>query len=485
MHYARVRETCGKNKTYMSRLMHTYLILLSLLILLGSATNRVQAQALLPEGFTVLEECPFVVCSEMNDTTQLTLDDSQFNHLATSLVFRVNRIEVDYNQPFFLAFNSSVIEWLKHEHFQIEKIFIRGAASPEGPYLNNKRLGMGRTQNMFEIIEKKLHTPDAPTPRMESQSIIEDYRYLLDLLEADNDPEADTIRALFESVQWDEPRCKIALQRLNNGQTWARLLKDYFPRLRSARIVIWVKRYTEAVEPIPATKPTPLETDSVYALAALDGLHVPEQVFPRIPVVALRTNLVRDLFYMPKYGWAPTLDVQLEYMPLRGHYTANLAFSWSNYRHYDNHHFFQIRDAQVEVRRYFKGSGEYWGPFVGLYAEGIVYGVGLNAEQGWQGEGWGAGLDAGYSLRLTKKGHLRMEFGIKLGYLGSVYDPYVYGNPITGTIDGDYYYNYLGTASKFKKRNHLFTWFGPTDLSIALTYDIIYRPRKKITNQNE
>ena len=65
------------------------------------------------------------------------------------------------------------------------------------------------------------------------------------------------------------------------------------------------------------------------------------------------------------------------------------------------------------------------------------------------------------------------------GAFTTKYDPYVWGNPITGEADGKYYYDYKGTASKFKKRNRVFTWMGPTNLGVQLTYDLIYRKREK------
>ena len=49
---------------------------------------------------------------------------------------------------------------------------------------------------------------------------------------------------------------------------------------------------------------------------------------------------------------------------------------------------------------------------------------------------------------------------------------------ITGDNNKDYYYDFIGNASQFKKRNHQFFWLGPTNAGIHLTYDIIYRKRK-------
>lgn len=429
-------------------------------------------------GFVALEECPFVICSEMNDTAQLRLTNEQFNRIAASLRFKVNSTAVDTTQTFFTLFNDSVVQYLRDQHFQIEQLFIRGAASPEGSYANNQRLGQGRAAQLFDYVEKSLYTPDAPMPKMESETIVEDYRYLVELMEAAGDSDALRVRELFESVQWDERLCKQRLRMLDKGVLWKRLLRVYFPDLRAARVVIWVKRYRE----VPAQRiETPMALLPVRPLDSID-IHVdlqPKVDRFRFPIVALRTNLVRDFFYMPKFGWAPSLDVQLEFFPVYSHYTANMAFTWSNHRHWDTQEFFQIRDGQLEVRRYFRGCGEYYGFFLGAYAQFMKYGVGLDAETGWQGEAWGAGLDIGYSLPLTPKKHLRLEFAMKLGYFGSVLDRYVYGNPVSNEIDGLYYYDFVGAAEDFHKRNTLFTWGGPTDLSIALTYDIIYRTGKR------
>lgn len=195
-------------------------------------------------------------------------------------------------------------------------------------------------------------------------------------------------------------------------------------------------------------------------------------------VLAARTNLVHDLFVMPGFGIAPSPNVQLEYYPRDGHYTYNLGMTWGTVRKWDRHQFWQVRDFQFELRRYFKGHGEFTGMYVGAYAQGDVYGIGLDAKRGWQGEAAGAGLSAGYVLPLNRKGNFRMEFMLSAGAFISRFDPYVYGNPVTGRDDGFYYYDFLGSASTFIRRNHLFQWYGPTNVGISLTYDILYRRTK-------
>ena len=81
-------------------------------------------------------------------------------------------------------------------------------------------------------------------------------------------------------------------------------------------------------------------------------------------------------------------------------------------------------------------------------------------------------------MKLNRSGSLRLEVSAQVGAFVTKYDPYVWGNPVTGTITGDYYYDFTGRSSDFKKRNHRFFWLGPTNFGIHITYDIIYRKRK-------
>lgn len=441
----------------------------------------------LPEGFKVLPDYPFVIIAEYGVDPDLQISDSLFNALAVGVKFRVNRTDINPKSEFFQIYNEKVLPLLFGQHVRLHKLFIRGAASPEGPYLNNRRLSIGRSKALSDLIGSDLQKAfgEGKPLNTDSQTITEDYGYLIDLMREANDPDYETVRDIFENAHHDEPATKVALQKAQGGKLWNRLYAQYFDRLRTARIVLLVS----CCRP----KLPPLDTEVSLLPTGPGASPIAERMFPvdyfrqsdnqttRRHLLALRTNLLADGFYMPQFGWAPSLNAQLEYYPLDGHYTYNAGFTWSNHRHWQDKEFFQIRDAQLELRRYFKGGGEFTGTYLGLYAQGSVYGIGLSGTKGWEGEGGGAGLSLGYVLPISKKGAWRLEFMIAAGLYISRYDPYVYGNPITGTIDGDYYYNYFGSASSFKKRNHRFTWMGPTQFGIQLTRDILYR-RKKVVS---
>lgn len=437
------------------------------------------------QSYRSLDDYPFIIILRAETPLEdLNMTDSLFNSISTDIQFVVNKTDLNYKADFFRLFENEVLPLLKDENVAIQQLFIRGAASPEGPYLNNQRLGRERTQVLLDYIRKATSSADAERSfEVAASSVTEDYARLVDLMEEAGDKDARRVRELFESCGWDELQCKTLLGKIDGGALWNRLLHTYFPRLRATRVVFVFREAGLGKELEKAGLP-----QGVYAVthSAPSGIQIPdfsssvvENVTPdysRRHLLAVRTNLIRDFFYMPRFGFAPSLDVQLEYYPLGGHYTANASFTWSNHRHWDDQKFFQIRDAKLELRRYFKGDGSFTGLYAGIYGEGAVYGIGLGPDTGWEGEAWGGGLDLGYVVPINRKGNLRLEFNVSAGYIGSVYDPYVYGNPVTGsTDDGLYYYDYTGSPKNFVRRNHLLTWFGPTDLGVSLTYDILYR----------
>ena len=196
-------------------------------------------------------------------------------------------------------------------------------------------------------------------------------------------------------------------------------------------------------------------------------------------MIALRTNLLHDFLYVPQFGFAPGANIQAEYYPESGNYTFNAGFTFTNHRHWSSQKFFQIRDFQLEARRYFKGGGEFIGPYLNGYLEFMKYGIGFSRTKGWQGEGGGAGIGAGYTCNLNKRGNLRLELSLNLGVFVTRYDPYVWGDNNSGEGHGLYYYDYHGNINEFKKRNHQFMWFGPTNAGVHITYDIVYRKQRK------
>lgn len=420
------------------------------------------------------------------DTVNLPpqLTDQEFYEISEGVVFKVNRTELREDDPFLKKYRNEILPYVNSQHLQLRKVYVRGAASPEGPYDNNRRLGIGRTKALIAELQRGL-LHQYTKARIETSSVTEDYGFLCYLMEEAKDADYAEVKGIYDSCNGNELQCKQKLMKAQGGKLWNRLLKEYFPTLRAARIALWFSEPDAMHAPISKTL---IETAAVesapsnaFGIPTLDIEPVPYQnLYARRHLIAFRTNLVHDFFYMPQFGWAHSPNYQLEYYPLNGHYTYNIGMTWGTHRHWNTQEFFQVRDFQIELRRYFVGKGKFIGPYLGAYINGGKYGIGLNEEKGWEGEGGGLGITGGLVIPINRKGSLRLELMGALGFYLTRYDPYVWGNPITGEIDGDYYYNYHGSASTFKKRNHQFTWVGPTNIGIQLTYDIIYRKKHLI-----
>ena len=89
-------------------------------------------------------------------------------------------------------------------------------------------------------------------------------------------------------------------------------------------------------------------------------------------------------------------------------------------------------------------------------------------------------LGIGYVVPLGRSGHWRLEFGLQAGYLSTNYDPYQWKCPVDPDTDKEqYYYKWYGDAKDFQKRQHRFSWLGPTRVEITLSYDLLYRRNNK------
>lgn len=374
--------------------------ILGILVLLLSGLQYVWGQTPDTLHYKQLPDYPFVFVSDSFVISPPVISDSLFDLIARGLRFEVNRTEIKKDDPFIALYNDSLVPWIKKNNLVLREVFVKGAASPEGPYDNNVRLSRERTRRLIEFLSSNMDNAIANHP-VNAKCVTEDYAYLVKLMEMAGDAEYKQVKNIWESCNNDERLCKQKLMALNGGRTWNRLLKIYFPTLRQSRVVLWFAVNPRHM-PIPSYQIAVAPTMPEYpALPGKIHVDLPEpemkKEYSRRHLIAVRTNLLHDFLYVPQFGFAPGGNIQLEYYPLSGHYTFNAGFTFHNHRHWDSHKFFQMRDAQLEVRRYFKGEGAFLGTYLGVYAEGMKYGIGFSATKGWEGEGGGAGVTLGHT----------------------------------------------------------------------------------------
>jgi len=191
-------------------------------------------------------------------------------------------------------------------------------------------------------------------------------------------------------------------------------------------------------------------------------------------IFSLSTNIPYDITYVPGYGLTSIPSFSLEFCPDSTKFTFGADVEWPMWRHPQEHRYFQINNITLWARYYFKPEVE---RVNGLYLLANInaaqYGIGFNANQGWEGEGLGASLGVGYKLYLGK--HVFLDAGAAFGYFYSWYDPYVWGNDATGR----YYYDYYGNPDEFVPRNKRLQWLGPTRVYISVGIDLFNRKDRK------
>ena len=208
--------------------------------------------------------------------------------------------------------------------------------------------------------------------------------------------------------------------------------------------------------------------------------------------LSVKTNLLFYGVYMPGYDrWCPIPNVAVEYYPWRGHFTFGASFDCPWWQNYEKHKYFQVRNYQLEARYYLKPAGSvtdcsaigkpaYKGFYVQGYGHVGLFGICFDADRGWVGEGFGAGVGIGYVLPLGKRGPWRLDFGLQAGYFRCKYDPFQYENPVNPDYrDHLYYYKWTQSPALFKKRQYRWDWIGPTRIGITLSYDLLYRRIQK------
>ena len=413
------------------------------------------------------------------------VNDSVILEDARPVVFEVNKTLISEEDIKWIT------DTLKNElqKSELMMVYARAAASPEGPYLNNVRLSKER----YAAMEKYLSRFGIPKDRVVKDIIAEDYQLVRAMLRRDNDAEYPVLDSIMTKYGKNEASLKAALQKYNGGKLWKRLLKDYYPKLRAVRLIL-LYNVPDFEIPELTTEPVAVDwTAPEYTFAQPD-----ERVFnpyypkePRREVLSLKTNLLFDFAYMPGYDrWCPIPNVALEYYPLHGHFTygASIDFPW--WQHYRQQKYFQLRNYQLETRYYFRsgdindvgiGNGAaYKGWYVKAYAHAGLFSICFDANRGWEGEGLGAGLGLGYVMPLSRNERWRLEFGAQLGFFWCKHDPYQYECPVDPTEqDHLYYYKWTLDADLFKKRQHRWSWTGPTRVEVTLSYDLFYRPNHK------
>lgn len=451
------------------RILHTLIILL--LAALSSG-----AQTPLTKGYTTLKGFPFVMCSIGDKNEDITLSDSLFDSIATGVQFKVNRTAIDTETEFYRMYTKRLLPLLQREHLYLKKVFIRGAASPEGPYENNRYLGTKRAESLMQLVSSSLNVGVNSQDAIEAKVVNEDYAYLINIMEKANDPDAAFTKHLMDSCQWNEAACKQALQSARNGALWNRLAKTYFPRLRTARVVFLMGKHatnhtqnhtpdTIYVRDTVYISHTKYISDTVHVMHMYENTVIYKNQFEardsvnKHVLLAVKSNLLFDAL--------TALNASVE-LPLGKQFSLSAEVVWPwwvDKKH--NKWCMEIGNVGLEGRYYFrpaelhsnyaswktKGNRPLSGWFVGVHADYCYYDLEWKGS-GRQGEAVICGLTGGYQKPISR--YMNLEFSLGIGVAGHQYRTY----------DASEDEQHLWRDKEYKNR-----WYvGPTKAKISLVW---------------
>ena len=443
----------------------------------------------------------------MNAAAQVSTTDSAFIHDSRPIIpFVVGKKDIEqqdrkwitnYLIPKLKALGDSGI------------IIGRASASPEGSLQINTQLANARKASMNAL----LSSYGINTNLIRYDVVPMDFPMMRALMKLRKDDYLPVVDSLMTQYAADVMLLKEAMIRQDRGKLWLHLYHNYFPCLRSVRIMAINRNLADAGKVQENIKPQPSEAETLQKdsllhaekkeieIEKIEEIEKTEKIEKiekeetegdeRRELMSVKTNLLFELAYMPGYNrFCPIPNVAIEYYPLHGHFTYGASFDTPWWKHYSKHKYFQLRNYQVHTRYYLRrgdieerkpGKGAaFKGFFFSAYAHAYLYNICFSEKRGWEGEGWGAGIGAGYVMPIDRKEHWRLEFGLQLGYLNTLYDPYQWRCPVDPGTDIDrYYYKWYGNAKDFKKRQHSYSWIGPTRVEITLSYDLIYRHKER------
>lgn len=426
----------------------------------------------------------------MNAAAQVSTTDSAFIHDSRPIIpFVVGKKDIEQQDRKWIT--SDLIPKLKA--LGDSGIIIgRASASPEGSLQVNTQLANARKASMNAL----LSSYGINTNLIRYNVAPMDFPLMRALMKLRKDDYLPVVDSLMTQYAADVMLLKEAMIRQDRGKLWQHLYHNYFPSLRSVRIMA-IKRAEkeedkrEEIER-KENERKENEIEKIEEIEKTEKIEKEEtEGDERRELMSVKTNLLFDLAYMPGYNrFCPIPNVAIEFYPLRGHFTYGASFDGPWWKHYSKHKYFQLRNYQVHTRYYLRrgdieerkpGKGAaFKGFFFSAYAHAYLYNICFSEKRGWEGEGWGAGMGVGYVMPIDRKEHWRLEFGLQLGYLHTLYDPYQWRCPVDPDTDANrYYYKWYGNAKDFKKRQHSYSWIGPTRVEITLSYDLIYRHKER------
>lgn len=339
------------------------------------------------------------------------------------------------------------------DNYTVTSLTLGGYASPEGSYQLNTRLSRQRCQALRTLIANYLSIPDSVITYDTGSYIPWDYMELF--VRNSNIENKDSIIAALRSdstmVNYGggrtiDGRAK-AIERSRGTDTWQRLQRSIFPRLRVATATFRMQRMIGAPEPgmMPTRPPMTMDTipESVPEPEPLPARE-PKPVFEPAPMVApapvdslqnlyVKTNLV---------GWGLIMtNIAVEYQ-WSDRWSVSLPVYYSAWNYFKGTRKYRTLTIQPEIRYWFNEH-----VYLGAHAGMAYYNYAKNGEWRYQDHdgktpALGGGISGGWRTALSKDRHWWIELTAGVGVYRLHYD--VFRNYHNGPIVDERHRTFFG-----------------------------------------
>lgn len=363
---------------------------------------------------------------------------------------------------------------------EIERIEVRGYASPDGTNKANQQLSGYRCNVIARYIARhagisrdiiytvpegiawdELRRLVAATPDVPMRDEV------LNVL--DNTPVW-----IFDSAGKVIGGRKRELMRVGGGEPYRWLFKNLFPQLRNA---VAITLYLKSKEPETTTTVATTEVDITKSSEAVEHTEPVDNMIsadtlvvdvavselaegqiavdqPKRQRFALKTNMLYDAALMP--------NLELEWL-INDNWSVAVEGDVAWWSKAAKNKYYEIAIISAEGRYWIKPKAPWHGMYVGAFTGGGWYQLAKGGKIGYQGEGGMAGVSLGYMFPISK--YLSLEAGAGVGFMRTRYKEF---EPHDGHLV------YMRTKN--------LNYFGPLKLKLSLVWrfnNINYTKKQK------
>lgn len=377
--------------------------------------------------------------------------------------FRFNKTDLDIN---YMTNAASMVKldnviYGANSHATIDSLKVVVLASPDGKYDYNLSLAQKRALSIKRLLIARYSCLEGCV--INSDASVADWSKLGKLIEHDFElPYRSEVVEIINSGR-DVGAIGWKLKQVRYGEPWSYIVKKYIRYLRSSDVSIQLK--VKDTMPTIAVKQPDIEDtnreDTTLVAVGMDNnttdfdLLVPATT--HTPLFALKTNLLFDALSL--------VNLEVE-VPIGKRWSvAGEAilpwWTWDNGKADSKRNRIQLFNANLEGRYWFGKRADrpmMTGWFAGMYVGGGLYDLEYKAK-GYQGEFFiMGGLSGGYAHTINRKGNLRMEYALGIGYLRTDYR---------------YYESHFAPTNVWHPLHNKagrYSWFGPTKVKVSFVW---------------